>query len=236
MKLIDLTHIITEGMPVYPGTEAPILAPANTIPVDGFQEKKITMYSHTGTHMDAPAHLVPGAATLDQLPLDTFYGRACVLDFPTKNEPLLIHEKSIVGNDFLLLRCGWDKKWGTGEYFVTEDKISELQERDYYPMRILVRDINGDGKNDVITVKNKRFSEMISFRKFTQGEIEIRSWDGIGLAVYWRTRKLSGYLSDFAIGDFDNDGKDELVATLVMKTGSVVLTDAKSKVIAYELQ
>ncbi len=117
MKLVDLTHIITEGMPVYPGTEAPILAPANTIPVDGFQEKKITMYSHTGTHMDAPAHLVPGAATLDQLPLDTFYGRACVLDFPTKNEPLLIHEKSIVGNDFLLLRCGWDKKWGTGEYF-----------------------------------------------------------------------------------------------------------------------
>jgi len=117
MKLVDLTHIITEGMPVYPGTEPPILAPANTIPADGFREKKITMYSHTGTHMDAPAHLVPGGATLDQLPLETYYGRACVLDFPTKNEPLLLHEKSIIGNDFLLLRCGWDNKWGTGEYF-----------------------------------------------------------------------------------------------------------------------
>ena len=124
---------------------------------------------------------------------------------------------------------------GRAEYFVVSDKTSEFEEKDYYPGRILIRDINGDGKNEVITVKNHRFSEMISFRKFTQAEIQIRSWNGIGLAVNWRTRKLSGYFSDFAIGDFDNDGNDELVATLVMKTGSMVMTTPKSKVIAYEL-
>jgi hypothetical protein len=103
-------------------------------------------------------------------------------------------------------------------------------------MRILIMDITGDGKNEVITVKNETLSELISYRLLTKGEIEVRSWDGIGLAVHWRTRKLTGYFSDFAIGDFDNDGNDELVAALVIKTGSVVLTDAKSKVIAYELQ
>ena len=74
-------------------------------------------------------------------------------------------------------------------------------------MRILIQDINKDGKNDVITAKNHRLSELLSYRHFTHGEIEIRSWDGIGLAVLWRTRKLSGYISDFAIGDFDNDGQ-----------------------------
>ena len=82
----------------------------------------------------------------------------------------------------------------------------------------------------------KRFSELLSYRKFVKGELEIRSWDGIGLAVLWRTRKLSGYFSDFAIGDFDNDGKDELVAALVIKTGLTVATTPKSTVIAYELQ
>ena len=97
-------------------------------------------------------------------------------------------------------------------------------------------DINKDGKNDVITAKNYRLSELLSYRHFTHGEIEIRSWDGIGLAVLWRTRKLSGYISDFSIGDFDNDGKDELVTALVIKTGSVATTTPKSALTAFELQ
>jgi len=133
----------------------------------------------------------------------------------------------------------WKDKEHSGrrmEYFVTSDLTSEFQEKDYYPMRIVIMDITGDGKNEVITIKNHTLSELISYRTLTQGEIEVRSWDEIGLAVHWRTRKLTGYFSDFAIGDFDNDGNDELVAALVIKTGSVVLTDAKSKVIAYELQ
>jgi hypothetical protein len=54
--------------------------------------------------------------------------------------------------------------------------------------------------------------------------------------VFWKTRKLSGYFSDFAVGDFDNDGQDELVAALVLKTGSVVTTKPKSALIAYELE
>jgi kynurenine formamidase len=33
----------------------------------GFREKRLTLYSHTGTHIDAPAHMLPGGKTLDQL-------------------------------------------------------------------------------------------------------------------------------------------------------------------------
>lgn len=57
MRVIDLTHTISENMPVYPGTEPPVLAGANTYEKDGFKETKLTMYTHTGTHMDPPAHL-----------------------------------------------------------------------------------------------------------------------------------------------------------------------------------
>jgi len=125
---------------------------------------------------------------------------------------------------------------GGMEYYVKSRGATEYTEKDYYPVRILIRDINGDGKNEVITVKNHRFSEMVSYRKFTHGEIQIRSWNGVGLAVLWRTRKLKGYFSDFAIGDFDNDGNEEVVAPLVIKSGMVVATKPKSKVIVYELQ
>ena len=48
MKVTDLTHIICSDMPVFPGTEQPIFENANTLEKDGFEEAKITMYSHTG--------------------------------------------------------------------------------------------------------------------------------------------------------------------------------------------
>ena len=38
MKVIDLTHTISEVMPVYPGTEPPKLETANTYEKDGFRE------------------------------------------------------------------------------------------------------------------------------------------------------------------------------------------------------
>jgi TolB-like protein len=126
---------------------------------------------------------------------------------------------------------------GTPRYFqLPIAGADEPENHAYYPMRIVIRDINKDGKNEVITVKNYRLSELLSFRNFTHGEIEVRSWDGIGLAVRWKTRKLTGYLSDFGIGDFYNDGKVELVTTLVINTGAVVLTEPKSALIVYELK
>jgi hypothetical protein len=47
---------------------------------------------------------------------------------------------------------------------------------------------------------------------------------------------MSGYIPDFTVGDFDNDGIDELVAALVIKEGGVVVfTEPKSTIIAIEL-
>jgi len=126
---------------------------------------------------------------------------------------------------------------GTPRYFMPHgQRGDEIPDKAYYPLRTHVFDINRDGKNEVITINNQRFSKVFEYRKFINGEIEIRAWDGIGLAVNWRARRLSGYFSDFAIGDFDNDGQDELVAALVIKAGAVVTTTPKSTVIVYELQ
>jgi len=130
-----------------------------------------------------------------------------------------------------------EKSGGTPHYFeLPDDGSKDMKNYAYYPQRILIQDINKDGKNDVITVRNQRLSELISYRTFTGGEIEVRDWDGVGLSVLWTTRKLSGYFSDFGVGDFDNDGKDELVASLVINTGSVITTTPKSVLVAYELK
>lgn len=123
MRVIDLTHTISTTMPVYPGTEPPQLVQANTMEIDGFAEKKITMYSHTGTHIDAPAHLLEKGNTLDQFPLSTFLGNAIVLDVShvrkrtiDKND-LAPFESLLQQADFVLLYTGWSELWGQQEYF-----------------------------------------------------------------------------------------------------------------------
>lgn len=65
MKVIDLTHVIESTMPVYPGTEPPTFEPANTYEKDGFKETRISMFTHTGTHMDPPAHLFRDRTALE---------------------------------------------------------------------------------------------------------------------------------------------------------------------------
>lgn len=124
MKIIDLTHTIKENMPVYPGTEPPTLQPANTYEKDGFKQTKISMFSHTGTHMDPPAHLFKERKTLDQFPAEQFFGKALVIDCRNLSTGELItsahlqkYGKLVNEADFLLFNLGWDKFWGTDAYF-----------------------------------------------------------------------------------------------------------------------
>jgi len=120
---IDLTHPIHEDMPVYPGTEQPVIITGCSIEQDGFLEKKITFYSHTGTHIDAPAHLVKGGKYLDQYDISRFHGSAIVVhlesneDGPIDIAVLRPFENLLKNTDFLLIHTGWSRHWGTNDYF-----------------------------------------------------------------------------------------------------------------------
>lgn len=132
MRVIDLTHIIAEDMPVYPGTDTPKLKQANTYEVDGFKETLMTMYSHTGTHMDPPAHLFAGRTTLENMPIEQFVGKALVIDCTDLNEgdriPIEYINRDRAKADeaeFLIFRMGWDKRWGTDAYFGDYPYVSD---------------------------------------------------------------------------------------------------------------
>lgn len=123
MKVIDLTHVIKEDMPVYPGTQPPKLQTANTIEKDGFRETLLTMFSHTGTHMDAPAHVYADEKTLDALSVDRFVGKALIVDCRNaENGCIGIEHVEKYGDaardaEFLIFRTGWAEKWNTPDYF-----------------------------------------------------------------------------------------------------------------------
>jgi TolB-like protein len=110
------------------------------------------------------------------------------------------------------------------------------QTRLYLPQRILVTDLDNDKKKSVLVVKNIDASGGVfsRVRIFTSGYFEYLSWDNVGLSPKWKTRKFSGYISDYTLGDIDNDGKDELVFLLVTQTGGSTLGDDKSFVVSWK--
>lgn len=122
MKVIDLTHTISEDMPVYPGTEKPKLTTANTYVKDGFKETLLQMYSHVQTHIDPPAHIFANRKTLNQFSPEQFIGKALVVDCRDLKEGQAITIDKINIDkaklaDFLLFNLGWDKRWNLDTYF-----------------------------------------------------------------------------------------------------------------------
>ncbi len=135
MKIIDLTRTISSEMPVFPGTKPPEITNATTIDKEGFAEKLISFYTHTGTHIDAPAHILKGKHTLDHFSADKFIGKGVVIDISIRlnndendrdingqgwiieKKDLEIYAERIASTEFVLIRTGWDRKWGSDGYF-----------------------------------------------------------------------------------------------------------------------
>lgn len=132
MKIIDLTRTISNTIPVYPGTEGPDLSISNTYEKDGFKETLLKMFSHTGTHMDAPHHIFPKGISLDKKDASGFVGKGCVIDATDVPEGGTIDISYIERNkerveraEFILFQTGWEKYWGQDAYFGAYPVISQ---------------------------------------------------------------------------------------------------------------
>jgi arylformamidase len=122
MKLIDLSHPLFDSMPVYPGSESPVFETVATVGHEGYAEKRITLFSHTGTHLDAPSHILSRGQSVDLLPVDHFAGAASTLDFSSYSgrtidvDDLMPYRYLIQTSNFVLLHTGWSRHWGLTAY------------------------------------------------------------------------------------------------------------------------
>ncbi len=78
MIIYDLTKTLTSGMEVYPGDPEVDITPYMTID-KGCRVSRISMGTHSGTHVDAPAHFLADGATVDALPPERFMGTAVIV-------------------------------------------------------------------------------------------------------------------------------------------------------------
>jgi hypothetical protein len=142
----------------------------------------------------------------------------------------------------LLDRSGAEQ-WQSAENYGTTDTYLEIpdegnmkdMDRYYLPSRIIVRVPDQAGDPSVLVVKNTEGGRTFPRVKiFNSGHIEYLAWNGLSFVPTWRTQPVSKYISDFAVGDLDNDGQDELVFAVVVRTSSA-FEDGKSTIVFQDL-
>jgi kynurenine formamidase len=93
MRIVDLTHPFNDEMPVYPGLATPAFRDLAEVEVDGYAISEWRFINHTGTHIDAPAHMEAGGARLDEIPLERLVCEAVTIDVSGRDPgPITVDE------------------------------------------------------------------------------------------------------------------------------------------------
>jgi len=119
-RLADLTMPIGPGMLVNPDHFPPEISPYATLESHGWAARKLVLDSHLGTHLDAPAHFVAAAPTVDELDLGVLIGEAQVIHLAGVQAGQIICAADLqpVTGRRVLLDTGWAARGlGQAEYF-----------------------------------------------------------------------------------------------------------------------
>ncbi len=107
----------------------------------------------------------------------------------------------------------------------------------YIPLPMLVANLDKDNRYELLVSKNISLAAQFfeTFRTFSQGEIHALYWDGVGMNLMWKTRRIKGTITGYALADIDNDGHKELVVCLNTWPGAVGVYARRTIVLAYKL-
>lgn len=127
MKFIDLTQSFSAKTPVFPGDPPLVFEPCAHLAKDGYNDHRVTMQMHVGTHMDAPLHMIANGKRMAEISVDRFMGPGVVIDARGKAviDADLLTGMKIPEGAIVLVATGYDKKYGKDEYFTTCPVVTE---------------------------------------------------------------------------------------------------------------
>jgi len=125
-RIIDLTLTLSDG------DRGVSIAPARRLEANGWNATTLSLYSHCGTHMDAPVHFGVTDETIDRLPVDRLISPAWVADVTDARPHQLIEPQhlgdvadGLGSDDGLIIRTGWSRYYGRPAYRDELPRISE---------------------------------------------------------------------------------------------------------------
>lgn len=139
MKVVDLSHCIEPGSPVWPGDPPVEVQTVATTESHGYYLRRFAMGEHSGTHVNAPCSFHPGGATIADYPPEALVAPAVVVDVRSRvsADPDYVLSPSDVAawerqhgpvpqGAVVLLQTGWDAWWGQPERYVRQDGDGRL--------------------------------------------------------------------------------------------------------------
>jgi len=122
-QVVDLTQPLHPGLIMWPGVPGPTFEVLVNIVPDGFYSRRVSFAEHTGTHFDAPCHMVEGTAKLHEVDPSTLIRPAAVIDISDEvgDDPDSVltlaqveaFERAhgpIPTGGIVLLRTGWEER------------------------------------------------------------------------------------------------------------------------------
>jgi len=127
MKLIDISHVIDNKTPIYPGDYQTSLSKFKTINQDYYNSFLLQTGLHTGTHIDIPMHLIDDRRTVVDFPVECFTGKGILLNVCGEDVITMKpeYEKNITENSIVLLYTGFDKFYFDEKYFSGHPIVSD---------------------------------------------------------------------------------------------------------------
>lgn len=124
LQLVELSHVWGHGVPSYPGQEDVRMFRAVKHAQHGVLAWKVNTVMHTGTHMNAPLHLIQRSLDLSEIPEDRFFGNGVILSIPKGSyetitaEDLEAAKPEVQKGDIVVIVTGWHHRYSDSlEYY-----------------------------------------------------------------------------------------------------------------------
>ncbi len=128
MTLYDVSLVISEGMPIWPGDPRPKITKLSQIE-DGeiANTTKLSSCVHIGTHVDAPDHFLNNGSTVEHIPLDLLVGKVSIVEVQSAGQisAEALRSAGIDGSQKrLLIKTTNSDLWAAGVQEFHEDFIA----------------------------------------------------------------------------------------------------------------
>jgi len=196
-EVVDLTHDLREGIPIFPGG-IPFTLETLTQVSDGYYMNSFVSGEHTGTHVDAPAHFGKGLPAVDEIPPTRLVSQGILIDVQSKSAAnpdyvltlvdLQTWEKTngrIAPRTLVILNTGWHQRWENPDRYLNRDDAGAL----HFPgfsaeaARFLLkeRDVNGIGIDTASVDPGKSATFDVHKAMLQGGRYQVENLDNLNL-------------------------------------------------------
>lgn len=205
MKLLDLTLIISENIPTFPGSPQPSFVQDKNIKNDGYNSEMLFLSSHTGTHLDAPYHFQEKGEKIHEISLKRLAFNAILVKSRKKGDQAITktdirrfekkHGKIPSGSS-IIFWTGWQKMIKNTSYFIRNPGLSTAAAKYLVSKKI---NLVGTDSPSIDLGKDKRFSVHRIFSKNNTLIVEnlanlekIKSWKFQMMILPMKLKNVTG--------------------------------------------